>query len=102
MAKKAHESAIPNPHLKALSILVGEWDTVGKHRLIPETLHGHTSFEWIEGGAFLMSYSEINEPQVPSATTIFGSDDDSDTFYMLYFDERGVSRRFEMTLDGKV
>jgi hypothetical protein len=103
MAKNAkHEAAIPNPSLQPLSILVGEWNIVGKHRLLPETLHGHTSFEWLEGGAFLMMHSEIEEPGVPSTIAIFGSDDDSETYFMLSFDERGVSRKSEMTLRDNI
>src|SRR5581483_8711010 len=99
MAKNAkHEAAIPNPALKPWSILVGEWETVGKHRLVPDTLHGHASFEWLEGGAFLMMYSEIDEPGVPTGIAIFGSDDATKEFFMLYFDERGVSRKYEAML----
>ena len=103
MAKNAtHEAAIPNPALKPLSVLVGEWDTLGKHRLLPDTLHGHTSIEWLEGGAFLVMYSEVTEPGIPSAIAIIGSDDVAETYFMLYFDERGVSRKFEMTLRDRI
>jgi hypothetical protein len=101
MANK-REAAIPNPALQPFSILVGEWNMVGKHRLIPNTLHGHASFEWIEGGAFLMMRWEIDEPGVPSAVAIFGSDNAAETYSMLYFDERGVSRKFEATLHDNV
>ncbi|HZQ05793.1 MAG TPA: hypothetical protein VFD70_04385 [Anaerolineae bacterium] len=103
MAKNAkHEAAIPNPALKPWSILVGEWETVGKHRLVPDTLHGHASFEWLEGGAFLMMYSEIDEPGVPTGIAIFGSDDATKEFFMLYFDERGVSRKYEAMLRDNI
>jgi hypothetical protein len=92
-----HEAAIPNPALKSLSGLIGEWETAGAHPLIPDTtLYGHASFEWLEGGAFLKMHSEIDEPGIPSA--IFGSDDATETYFMRYFDERGVSRKYEMTL----
>ncbi len=94
-----HEASIPNPALKPLSVLVGKWDTVGTHLLIPDTtLHGHTSFEWLEGGAFLIMHSEIDEPGIPSGIAVFGSDDSTEELFMLYFDERGVSRKYEVTL----
>jgi hypothetical protein len=97
--KPDHEAAIPNPALKPLSPLVGKWKTVGTHPLVPgTTFHGHTSFEWIEGGAFLLMHSEIDEPGIPSAVAVFGSDDSADACFMLYFDERGVSRKYEATL----
>ena len=71
-----HEASIPNPARHPLSVLIGEWTTVGTHQLVPgTTFHGHTSFEWLEGGAFLMMHSEIDEPGIPSGIAIFGSDD---------------------------
>jgi hypothetical protein len=98
-----HEAAIPNPLLKPWSVLVGEWQTIGKHRLMPDTtLHGRASFAWLEGGAFLILRTETEEAGIPSGLGIFGSDDASETFFMLYFDERGVSRRYEATLRGNV
>ncbi len=98
-----NEAAIPNPRLKPFSVLVGEWDMIGKHRLLPDTpLHGHASFEWLEAGAFLMMRSEVEEEGFPSNIAIFGSDDASEEFSMLYFDERGVSRKFAATLSGNI
>ena len=98
-----HEAAIPNPALKPLSVLVGRWNTVGTHPLVPgTTFHGQTSFQWLEGGAFLVMHSEIKEPGIPSGIAIFGSDDSSGAYLMLYFDERGVSRKYEVTLRDNV
>jgi len=95
----ANEASIPNPKLKPLSALIGKWKTVGTHPLLPgTTFHGHTTFEWLEGGAFLIMHSEIAEPGIPSGNAIFGSDDDTGEYFMLYFDERGVSRKYEVTL----
>lgn len=104
MAKNSkHEASIPNPALKPLSVLVGEWNTVGTHPYVPgTTFHGRTSFEWLEGGAFLIMHSEIDEPGIPSGIAIFGSDDSTKEYYMLYFDERGVSRKYEVTLDNNI
>ena len=91
-----------NPKLKSFSPLVGEWNTVGRHRLIPGTiLHGHVSFKWIEDGAYLLMHSKVEEEGIPTGTAIFGSDDTSEIISMLYFDERGVSRIFETTLEAK-
>jgi hypothetical protein len=103
MAKDAkHEAGIPNPTLQPLSILVGEWDTVGTRPLLPDTLQGPTAFEWLAGGAFLMMYSEIEEPGVPSAIAIFGSDEATEEFFMLSVDARGVSRKYEMSLRDNI
>ena len=93
------EAAIPNPALKPFSVLLGTWSTSGTHPLVPgTTFHGRTSFEWIEGGAFITMHSGIDEPDIPSAVAIFGSDDVTGEYFMLYFDERGVSRQYNVAL----
>jgi hypothetical protein len=97
------EIFIPNPMLQPLSVLIGTWDTVGAHPLMPGiTLRGRTSFEWLEGEAFLLMHSEIDEPRIPAGIAIFGSDDATEEYSMLYFDERGVSRKYVSTLQGNV
>jgi hypothetical protein len=97
------EASIPNPALEPFSVLIGNWNTTGTHALIPDTvLHGRTSFEWLEGGAYLLMRSEIDEPDIPSGIAIIGSDDVAKEYFMLYFDERGVSRKYEVTLRGNV
>jgi hypothetical protein len=98
------EAQRPNPALEPLTPLVGRWRTVGTHPLIPgSTFHGRTSFEWIENGAFLLMRSEIDEPEIPSAVAVIGSDDAAHTFTMVYFDERDVSRRYTVeAADGEV
>jgi hypothetical protein len=98
-----NEAAKPNPSLGSLSVLVGTWNTVGTHPLVPgTTFHGRTSFAWIEGGAFLIMHSQINEPEIPSGIAVFGSDDATGECSMLYFDERGVSRRYEVSIQNNV
>lgn len=102
MATKIGTKAlIPNPTLKPFEILVGEWQTTGSHPHLPGTiLHGRVSFDWHEGGAFLIMHSEIDESEIPSGVAIFGSDDVEKKFFMLYFDERGVSRKYDVTMKG--
>ena len=98
-----NEAAKPNPALRPLSVLVGTWNTIGTHPLVPgTTFHGRTSFAWIEGGAFLIMHSQIDEPEIPSGIAVFGSDDTTGECSMLYFDERGVSRRYEVSLQENV
>ena len=98
MKNSNHEAAIPNPALKPFSALVGEWKTVGTHGYLPgKILHGHTSFAWMEGGAFLIMHSEIDEEEIPSGIAIFGSDNSTGEYFMLYFDERKVSRKIDVS-----
>jgi len=104
MAKNSmQEASIPNPALKPFRVLIGNWSTTGTHAFIPDTiLHGRTSFEWLENGAFLLMRSEIDEPGVPSGIAIIGSDDSTGEFFMLYFDERGVSRQYAVSLRDNI
>ena len=94
----AQKASVPNPALEPFRVLIGNWNTTGTHGAVPDiVLHGHASFEWLEGGAFLMMRSEIDDPRFPSTITIFGSDDSEGEYYMLAFDERGVSRKHEVS-----
>lgn len=87
----------PNSVLAPFGVLVGEWQTTGSHPYFPNTeLHGRVSFEWLEGGAFLMMRSRIDHPEFPDSVAIFASDDDAGTYYQLYFDERGISRKYDV------
>jgi hypothetical protein len=95
----AQKASIPNLALESFRILIGVWTTTGTHGLDPDTiLHGRTSFEWLENGAFLMMRSEIDDPRFPQGIAILGSDDAEGEYYMLTFDERGVSRKHEVSL----
>jgi hypothetical protein len=98
-----HAASIPNPALQPFGILIGTWNTTGTHGLVPDTiLHGRTSFEWLENGAFLLMRSAIDDPRFPRGIAIIGSDDAEGEYYMLTFDERGVSRKYEVTLHDTI
>lgn len=49
-----------------------------------------------------MMRSEIDEPEIPSGIAIFGSDDAARELYMLYFDERGVSRKYQVSFQDNI
>ena len=38
---------------------------------------------------------------IPAGMAIFGSDDAIGEFFMLYFDERNVSRKMDVSIQGK-
>jgi hypothetical protein len=98
-----NKAAIPNPALQPFTVLIGKWTTVGTHPLVPNTtLYGHSSFKWIEGGAFLMWFSEIEHKDFPTGIAVFGSDDATKKYFMMYFDERKVSRKYEVSFQNGV
>ncbi|MEO6508774.1 MAG: hypothetical protein ABIO02_02375 [Patescibacteria group bacterium] len=99
--KIGSKASIPNPALKPFDVLIGEWKTTGSHPLVPDTvLHGRAHFEWLDNGAFLVMRSEIDEPNFPAGIAIFGSDDVANKMFILYFDERGISRKYDVTFEG--
>lgn len=95
-----------NPALEQLGVFVGEWNTViTSMSFDPDpsaVARGHTSFRWLEGGAFLLQYSEVPNTEFPRSTAVIGPDDAARTYGMLYFDSRGVSRIYRMTLSGGI
>ncbi len=88
----------PNPALVPLERLVGEWIIEGS-MVGQSTGIGRTKFEWMEDMAFLVQHSEAAQPEFPSATMIIGRDEVSETYCVLYFDSRAVSRIYQMRLD---
>jgi hypothetical protein len=86
-----------NPALAPLARIVGTWAVTGSHPYFPgRSLRGKVTFERIEGGAFLRMHSKMADPEFPEGVAIFGTDDDGKTCTMLYFDERGVSRKYDI------
>jgi hypothetical protein len=92
----------PTSTLHQFAILIGEWNMVGTHPAFPSAVNGHSSFEWLSDGALLMWHFDWERPGPPSAVSVIGHDDSSTTCAMLYSDERGVARIYEMSLDGGV
>ncbi len=93
----------PNSALKDLALLVGEWTTIGVHPAYQSVVKGHSSFHWLEDEALLVWHSHWEQPGPPSAISVIGHDDSSEAQYtLIYSDERGVSRIYEMSLEGRV
>lgn len=88
-----------NPGLSPLDRALGTWTVKGSHPYLPgRALPGRVTFERIEGGAFVRMHSKMEDPEIPEGVAIFGTDSDDGTCTMLYFDERGVARRYDVTL----
>ena len=100
---KHSELTVPQPtaSIKQFDILVGEWDMVGTHPSFPSA-YGHSSFEWLMEGALLVWHFDWEHPGPPSAVSVIGHDDSGQTCSMLYSDERGVARIYQMSLEGGV
>ena len=87
-----------NEALAPLDCVLGTWSVTGSHPLLPgRTVRGRVTFDRLEGGAFLRMHSKMEAPEFPEGVAIFGTDADDGACTMLYFDGRGVSRRYDVT-----
>jgi hypothetical protein len=95
-----------NPALERLDVFIGGWNieiTSMSFRTDPSAVdRGRTFFDWLEGGAFLIQHSEISATDFPRSIAVIGPDDTAETYSMLYFDSRGVSRIYRMTFHGGI
>jgi hypothetical protein len=95
-----------NPALERLSVFAGEWDieimSMSFEADKTAVVRGRASFAWVEGGACLLEHFEAPDTEFPRSTSIIGPDDSAETYGMLYFDSRGVSRIYQMSFDGNV
>ncbi len=93
--------AHPNPALQSLAFLVGEWEmALSNAAFLPrptDIVTGSVAFEWVLDGAFLIMYMGDRPPGTPNATWLFGRDDSTAAYTVLYSDARGVSRVYSMT-----
>ncbi len=87
-----------NPALLRLDSLVGRWSLVLSDAWFLEprdtVLHGEATVEWL-GDAFVVLRSEMDGR--PMWDLAVGHSDAQDRYVLLYHDERGVSRVFDMT-----
>ncbi len=88
--------------MRQFDILVGEWNMVGTHPALPSAVQGHSAFKWLKEDALLLWRFDWQPGDIPSALSIIGHDDAIDTCSMLYSDERGVARIYQMSLEGGV
>lgn len=103
MSDVGANALIPNPRLQPLRFLVGEWRATATHPMLEGSFDGTTTFAWSDGGAFLVMRSHFDQPDVPDGVAYLGSDDKAGTFTLIYFDEREVSRVYEVEVgDGTV
>lgn len=90
-----------NKALEAFAPLIGRWKVEGRHPLLPgRTLRGEASFSWVDHGAFVSWRTSMDDPEIPDGVAIFGSDDERREYFMIYFDERGVSRKYDVAVEG--
>jgi hypothetical protein len=91
-----------DPALDLLDVLIGTWTTEATHPMVDEVVPGSTTFEWLEGGRFLIQRSRNDHELFPDAISVIGAPETGDGLVMEYFDSRGVRRTYGVSVEGGV
>jgi hypothetical protein len=85
--------------LEPLDALIGTWTTEATHPMFDGVVPGSVTFEWLEGGHFLIQRTHNEHELFPDSIAIFGPPEDGDGLVMEYFDSRGVRRTYGVALE---
>ncbi len=99
MDQPSGEPPQPTGSLKQFDILIGQWEMVGTHPGFPAPVQGQSTFEWLVEGALLIWRFNWEPGGPPNAISVIGHDDAGKACTMLYSDERGVARIYQMSLE---
>jgi hypothetical protein len=91
-----------DPMLDPFDALIGAWSTESTHPMVDEVVTGSATFEWLEGGHFLVMRSHQDHALFPDAIHIIGRPEPGDGLVMEYFDSRGVRRTYKVSLEDGV
>ena len=91
-----------DPALEPFEALIGSWDTEAAHPLVDAVVAGTITFEWWEGGHFLVIRSHAGHEQFPDGICVIGAPEEGDGMVMEYFDSRGVRRTYGISLEDGV
>jgi hypothetical protein len=87
-----------DPALQPFDALIGTWATEATHPKFDGAVPGSTTFEWLEGGHFLVQRSRNDHELFPDGISIIGAPEAGDGLVMEYFDSRGVRRTYGISL----
>jgi hypothetical protein len=91
-----------DPTLEPFDALIGTWATEASHPLFEGVVPGSITFEWFEGGHFLVERSHNDHELFPDAICVIGAPEGGAGLVMEYFDSRGVRRTYRVSLDDGV
>jgi hypothetical protein len=94
--------ADPKAKLKPFEALIGEWTIEMTHPMVEDTVvRGRTTYEWLEGGRFLVQRAVNEHPGFPDSLSVIGVMEGENDLSMQYFDSRGVHRVYSIGFDGR-
>ena len=82
--------------------MIGRWVTEAVHPAIDAVVPGTVTYEWLEGGRFVVQRSRNAHELFPDAICLIGPPEDGDGLVMEYFDSRGVRRTYDISLEDGV
>lgn len=92
-----------NKALAALEPLIGNWEYTLYNAWFLESMEtevkGFTAIERLQDSFVVIRSSDANKK--PADVWVIGYSDPQEKYQMLYYDQRGVARIFDMTFDGK-
>jgi hypothetical protein len=91
-----------DPALEPFDALIGTWDTEATHPLFDGVVPGSVTYEWLEGGHFLVQRSSNEHELFPDAISVIGAPESGDGLVMEYFDSRGVRRTYGVSFEDGV
>ena len=91
-----------DPVLEPFDALVGTWATEATHPAVDAVVPGSTTFEWFEGGRFLVQRSHHDHELFPDSICVIGAPEAGDGLVMESFDSRGVRRTYGVSLEDGV
>jgi hypothetical protein len=91
-----------DPALESFEALIGSWEIELTHPAIDAVVHGTSTFEWLEGGRFLIQRSSNEHELFPDSIVVIGPPEDGDGLILEYFDSRGVRRTYGISLEDGV
>lgn len=91
---------MPNQDLRSFDRLVGAWELTGEAQ-------GEISFEWMEGGFFLVQHVNLNQNgyhtkgiEIIGHERLFGADEESPDIKSRYYDSTGNTLDYVYEMDG--
>ena len=93
--------ADPRAKLEPFDSLIGEWTMELTHPAFEGTARGWTTYEWLEGGRFLLQRAVNEHPDFPDSLSVIGVMEGESDLSMQYFDSRGVHRGYAVGFDGR-
>ena len=88
--------------MQPFDVLIGTWTTEATHPMMDAVVPGTATFEWLEGGEFLILRIHNEHQQFPDSISVIGAPETGDGLVMEYFDSRGVRRTYGASFEDGV